>query len=133
MGRGQQFRNHGFSLRGISLGAQVGGCFFGGGFARCLAAEGCADEVENKGFQVPGWSFGIGPLSWVFSLHLEIMSTGLIQIFGLFLTPPILSLYFHKTHLKALISVRVQRDLNPRPTAPQAAILSKLNYGPKLF
>ena len=26
-----------------------------------------------------------------------------------------------------------QGDLNPRPTAPQAAILSKLNYGPKLF
>lgn len=26
--------------------------------------------------------------------------------------------------------VRVQRDLNPRPAAPQAAILSKLNYGP---
>jgi hypothetical protein len=27
---------------------------------------------------------------------------------------------------------RAQRDLNPRPTAPQAAILSKLNYGPTL-
>jgi hypothetical protein len=26
--------------------------------------------------------------------------------------------------------MRAQRDLNPRPTAPQAAILSKLNYGP---
>ena len=26
--------------------------------------------------------------------------------------------------------VRVQRDSNPRPAAPQAAILSKLNYGP---
>lgn len=25
---------------------------------------------------------------------------------------------------------RAQRDSNPRPTAPQAAILSKLNYGP---
>lgn len=29
--------------------------------------------------------------------------------------------------------IRAQRDLNPRPTAPQAAILSKLNYGSKLF
>jgi hypothetical protein len=28
------------------------------------------------------------------------------------------------------IFVRVQRDSNPRPAAPQAAILSKLNYGP---
>ena len=37
---------------------------------------------------------------------------------------------FCETHIKALILVRVQRDLNPRPTAPQAAILSKLNYGP---
>jgi hypothetical protein len=25
---------------------------------------------------------------------------------------------------------RAQRDLNPRPTAPQAVILSKLNYEP---
>lgn len=29
--------------------------------------------------------------------------------------------------------IRAQRDLNPRPTTPQAAILSKLNYGSKLF
>ena len=29
--------------------------------------------------------------------------------------------------------MRAQRDLNPRPTAPQAAILSKLNYGPKAY
>jgi hypothetical protein len=29
------------------------------------------------------------------------------------------------------IAYRVQRDLNPRPTAPQAVILSKLNYGPR--
>jgi hypothetical protein len=28
---------------------------------------------------------------------------------------------------------RTQRDSNPRPTAPQAAILSKLNYGPNIF
>jgi hypothetical protein len=28
------------------------------------------------------------------------------------------------------IKSRAQRDSNPRPTAPQAAILSKLNYGP---
>ena len=28
---------------------------------------------------------------------------------------------------------RTQRDSNPRPTAPQAAILSKLNYGPSVF
>jgi hypothetical protein len=27
---------------------------------------------------------------------------------------------------------RAQRDSNPRPTAPQAAILSKLNYGPSI-
>jgi hypothetical protein len=27
---------------------------------------------------------------------------------------------------------RTQRDSNPRPTAPQAAILSKLNYGPSI-
>ena len=28
------------------------------------------------------------------------------------------------------ITVRAQRDSNPRPAAPQAAILSKLNYEP---
>ena len=27
---------------------------------------------------------------------------------------------------------RAQRDSNPRPTASQAAILSKLNYGPNI-
>jgi hypothetical protein len=32
--------------------------------------------------------------------------------------------YFHGKYIRA------QRDLNPRPTAPQAAILSKLNYEP---
>jgi hypothetical protein len=31
------------------------------------------------------------------------------------------------------MSRRAQRDSNPRPTAPQAAILSKLNYGPSVF
>jgi hypothetical protein len=30
------------------------------------------------------------------------------------------------------MSRRAQRDSNPRPTAPQAAILSKLNYGPSI-
>src|SRR5918912_272849 len=36
-------------------------------------------------------------------------------------------------HDKAARLKRAQRDLNPRPTAPQAAILSKLNYGPTLY
>src|SRR5690242_21420057 len=31
---------------------------------------------------------------------------------------------------KVSFMVRVQRDSNPRPATPQAAILSKLNYGP---
>src|SRR4026209_783605 len=31
---------------------------------------------------------------------------------------------------KRTFLARAQRDLNPRPTAPQAAILSKLNYEP---
>ena len=30
----------------------------------------------------------------------------------------------------ARLLLRAQRDSNPRPAAPQAAILSKLNYGP---
>ena len=32
-------------------------------------------------------------------------------------------------HIEAIFS-RVQRDLNPRPAAPQAVILSMLNYEP---
>jgi hypothetical protein len=41
--------------------------------------------------------------------------------------------YFAKLLLglnKGTRLIRAQRDSNPRPAAPQAAILSKLNYGP---
>jgi hypothetical protein len=41
----------------------------------------------------------------------------------------IIHLAYGKKYMNSITS-RVQRDLNPRPTAPQAVILSKLNYGP---
>ena len=38
--------------------------------------------------------------------------------------------HFRVNPIRELILQRAQRDLNPRPTAPQAVILSKLNYEP---
>ena len=44
--------------------------------------------------------------------------------------------YDATVHIKRLgfelIFIRAQRDSNPRPAAPQAAILSKLNYEPQV-
>ena len=39
---------------------------------------------------------------------------------------------FDPTYYSKYEIERAQRDSNPRPTASQAAILSKLNYGPNI-
>ena len=62
--------------------------------------------------------------------HTEILSLGLV-VFAC-LRPNYVTYCMFVGPIKATRLMRAQRDLNPRPTAPQAAILSKLNYGPML-